>query len=431
MTGIISKMQIWKLYSFSLLIFLGIILRDTFEVPVNKYAFLVIVIFAYFFLKEGFLVAFIAFIIPFLPGLPSNFIIGCAIPFLLIKQKAIRVNLYVFAAYAFLLIEMFHLFSPLSYISNYVKFSIYILLITIILFRKNAEYNFTIILFSYAIGVVSSFTSIFINSLKYISLADMFEEGVRIGNIASINQQFDPSEITLSLDQNTLGYFCIIAIAVLLILVYAKKISFFIGIPLIILTLIYGSLTLSRTFIIISFGVFFYFLFANLKAKKESIKAISLLILVILFSGITLYLCFPGIIEMIIKRFEESDITNGRTRIFEQYNNLMFSNIKNFIFGIGIQNTHIKAELMNVPHNGIQQIFVSEGVLGLLLIIIWIFGMYINNRPKHGKDRFIYLLPFVTLFVYIQSIQFLSPSIIMLPLIVVFCALRIPCETGE
>lgn len=420
-----SKTHVRKLVLFCLLICLGVFFRDMYGIPINKYIFLMISVFAFLLLNEGAIVAFIAFIIPFLPGLPANYIIGLAIPFLLFKQKHVRLNIYMFAAYAFLLLEMLHLFLPLSSLGDFFKFSSYIILLTLILLKKNNDYNYTVILLSYCFGVISAFTSILIHSLQYMPLYLVFEKGIRIGNIASVNQQFDPTIITLTMDQNTLGYFCAIGIAVLLILQYAKRLKLTIGIPLTIITFIYGSLTLSRTFILISFLVFFYYFIINLRMNSTSIKAVFSLLFAVILMIVTIQTYFPSTLELIITRFQESDLTNGRGQIFEQYNHFIFSSLNNFLFGIGIQNMNIKANLFNVPHNGLQQIFVAGGVVGLFLLSLWLIGMYCLHAPNSKRQLPVFLLPLITMFAYIQGLQFLYPYFIMLPLIVVFSALRL------
>ncbi len=422
----VSKKHFLKLSIFCFIIFIGVFLRDVYGFPINKFIFLAIVIFAFFALNESNLVAFISFLIPFLPGLPANFIIAFAIPFIIHKQKNITVNMYVFSIYAYLLLELVHQLFSLSSLGEYSKFSVYIILLTLILYRKDSNYDYPVILLSYGIGVIASFTAIIVHSLKYVSINSVFEQGIRIGNIAYVNDQFRATTITLTMDQNTLGYFCSIAIAIFLALLYAKKLHPIIAIFLIIVTFIYGSLTLSRTFFLISIGIFLYYFIVNLRLNKNSIKVCFSLFVMIVIILFTIIVYFPHTIEMLIDRFQESDITNGRGMIFQKYNQFMFSNLDNFLFGIGLQNMHIKTNFFFVPHNGLQQIFVSGGVIGFLLIVFWLIGMYVNNRSKDKRNRFVYLLPLVTLFTYIQALQFLSPYFIMLPLLVVFLTLRLP-----
>lgn len=86
---------------------------------------------------------------------------------------------------------------------------------------------------------------------------------------------------------------------------------------------------------------------------------------------------------------------------------------------------NIKANLFNVPHNGLQQIFVAGGVVGLFLLALWLIGMYRLNAPNSKRQLPVFLLPLITMFAYIQGLQFLYPYFIMLPLIVVFSALRL------
>ncbi len=411
---------------FAALIFLTVLLRDYFDVPIHKYVLLMIVVVAFIYLSESFLIAYFAFLIPFLPGLPGNYIVAAAIFFLILKQGKIVLNGYMFAAYAFLLLQLFHLFLYQSSIGGFVKFSLYIILIALVLLKKEKNERPTLVLLSFGMGVIAAFTIILLNTLKYMPLSLLIKNGIRLGNIATVNAQFDVTDITLTLDQNTLGYFCAIALSLFLVLLFSKKLSPPWAVVCIVIAFIYGSLTLSRTFIVISVGVIAYYFLMNLRISKNSILASTSLAASIMSIFIVIQTFFPTTFQFIIKRFQEADLTNGRAEIWNQYQEFMLAKLDRLIFGIGIQEMHVKAGFFHVPHNGFQQIFVAGGIVGFLLFMIFLFGLYRCNkaRYKDGNER-IYLLPIITLFVYIQALQFLSPHIMMLPLIVVFCALRI------
>lgn len=411
---------------YSLLFFIGVLLRDYFELPIHKYLFVVLTILALFSLSESYIIALISFLIPFLPGLPGNYIIALAILFIILKRPKIPINFFILAAYLFLLLQLFHIFFDGSSISAFIIFSLYIVLIALILLNKEKNYNPVNVLVSYGIGVIAAFTIIVLNTLKYVPLNYIFEHGIRIGNIALVNEGYNATDITLTLDQNTLGYFCAISISIFLVLLFSKKLHPMLATILIMVTFIYGSLTLSRTFILIIVGVVLYYLAVNLKVSRNSVIASTSLFATLISIYMVIQTFFPYTIELMKARFQEGDLTNGRTEIFAQYHGFMFQDLKHFLFGLGIQNMNGKAGFFHVPHNGLQQIFVAGGIIGLLLFLIFLFGLYWQNRPKERRKQLVYLLPLVTLFVYIQALQFLSPHIIMLPLIVVICALRLP-----
>lgn len=416
-----------QLFLFCIIILIGVFLRDVFELPVNKFIFLLIATMGFLRLNESVVVAFFVFLIPFFIGLPANYIIMAAIVIFTIRLRTTKTSYLIIAPYIFLLLEAIHLFSPLSSIGEFIKFSVYIVIITIILFRRNAKYNNACILLAYGLGVLGAFTIIFINSLRFISFDMIIEKGIRIGNIDWVNKNFDSTSITLTIDQNTLGYFCIVAITSFLVLYHSKKLKAFYAIPLILLTIFYGTLTLSKTFTTVLVLVLLAFFMLNMKFNKNSIKNLLSITLLFTFVFILFDYYFPGITELILDRFKEEDISNGRTFLFQEYNDFMFSNLGRIIFGIGLQNMHLKSEIFLAPHNGPQQVFVAGGIIGVLLIAIWILGMYINSRPNKSYST-IFLIPFISIIIYVQAIQFLSPYIIMLPLIVVFIALRLSDE---
>ena len=76
-------------------------------------------------------------------------------------------------------------------------------------------------------------------------------------------------------------------------------------------------------------------------------------------------------VDGFINRFNEADITGGRAGLFKFYNNVFFSSVNIFLLEIGLQNMHIKTGSFGIPHNGIQQMYLSSGMIGLLCVIFW------------------------------------------------------------
>ena len=78
-------------------------------------------------------------------------------------------------------------------------------------------------------------------------------------------------------------------------------------------------------------------------------------------------------------------------------------------------------------HNGIQQVYVSFGIVGLVLFIILIYSLLKKaNIYRKCKISLINTIVFFALFIYTQSIQFMSSSSIFLFLIIVYYYMAYP-----
>ena len=89
------------------------------------------------------------------------------------------------------------------------------------------------------------------------------------------------------------------------------------------------------------------------------------------------------------------------------YNEHIFSSIDQFFFGIGLQDFQGKILAIhnveiNVPHNGIQEIWVAWGLIGTVLFIFMLLSLVKiakKLQPKPDKRQF---LPLGILLFYIQ-----------------------------
>ncbi len=408
-------------FIYCLIIFFSILMRDIFSISINKYIILMIILTALILLNEMYILAFLSFMIPLFQGLPGNYIVMSTLLIIIIKRKKIDKSIFYLPIGIFLTIELLNLYKGHSSIFQYFIFCCYILLISIILLRKNKNYNKYLILISYVYGVICCNILILINTLKYVSFGELIKNNIRVGNIEWVDSNFNSSNIELSLDQNTLGYLTIVGICITLLLLSKKLISLKKGSILIVINIFFGMLTMSRTFFLVLIFLVVYSIIANISSGK--IKVSILLIISTLLVTIFIMKFFPQLIEGFIKRFNEVDITGGRSTLFKLYNNVYFSTINIFLFGIGLQNMHVKTGIFGIPHNGIQQIYISSGIIGIVCIILWFCGIIINNKSK--KLNFINILPFLCFFIYIQGLQFLSPYILMLPIIPICLSLDV------
>ena len=150
---------------------------------------------------------------------------------------------------------------------------------------------------------------------------------------------------------------------------------------------------------------------------ERNLKA--LFSLVIIFGAVILL--FPNILagftNVMTDRMAGDNIETGggRTVIFNQYNEVWSQSILYVLFGTSLTSYHEVTNISGSMHNSIQQIYVTLGLIGLLLYI----GLFIKffNTKNVGKPSLFNYLPFFAGAMFLQSIQFLEPYFLMLPLI--------------
>lgn len=180
-----------------------------------------------------------------------------------------------------------------------------------------------------------------------------------------------------------------------------------------------GAMTISRTWVLCLALVLLLFVFS----KKNKM---------ILYGGIVvclglIYFSYFGDSQLSFlfkaRMYDENMSTvGGRTDIFSFYHQQMFSNPKYLPFGVG---AYCYSEVFNAdsPHNAIQQIFVSYGFAGLLLFLIYSLRYSRLNRTRNAP--FVYHIPFLVVFLFLQSTQFLMPCRNMIPVIMSVFFLRL------
>lgn len=245
--------------------------------------------------------------------------------------------------------------------------------------------------------------------------------GARFGG--TTGEEF--SNMLISINANTLAYYCVSEIALLLVLM--KKKALFdnqktLFLLMTVFVAIFGILTVSRTFIITFAICIMLFLFSSLKNKKQ--LAISLVsFLAICVFGIVLINSDIPVINSSIERFQRDDLVsmNGRTDILSYYLTRFSSKSSFILFGSGVTDY---GQVYNYPwaiHNGILQVLVCCGIFGFVTFIILLVFPIIKaikiRRPFYA------FIPLIVCIVFLQTIQLLNPYILLFPLAISYLPL--------
>lgn len=309
-----------------------------------------------------------------------------------------------------LVYELMHvLYNPVMASSTTVRWSIFFIFTSLLLFDRNKYCSFPQLRFALLCGVIVStaygllhqhFAPISTHSLKLIT---RFAGGAG--------------------DPNNFGLFCLLLIYFYLPTIPREKIPKT-TYAIIIMMLAFGTLTVSRSFFIVAtLSLFTYFIFYYRSALGDIfvrflISFNSLLILLCLYwlSGAS----FVGELD-IFSRFSGdnlSELTGSRSDILQEYIKLFFEVPYIFVlFGAGINGYlgyynyyFLQAGLFPEvvgPHNTLLEIMISFGLIGFILFATYIYLGFRAERTRTGSSAIFRLawLPIIVFLLYCFSLQ--------------------------
>jgi oligosaccharide repeat unit polymerase len=178
---------------------------------------------------------------------------------------------------------------------------------------------------SFIYSTVAACTIIFLNALSYnnYSVASYFDNIIKTGQSLGNFNAYETTGVILSNNQNTIGMYCVIAIAVAFLLLQHGKMGKQEAVFSISVLTIFGLITGSRTFIIMFLFVILYYILIN--TKKGHLKRFIFIALGLLIIILIIQFMFPEIFQFINNRFNEKEMLGSRDKIFALYNDYMFT----------------------------------------------------------------------------------------------------------
>lgn len=304
--------------------------------------------------------------------------------------------------------------------SEYLRSFAELLLLGFVTSIKWKDIDFKLIARSLAIatiGVALIIIYIQINS-GLGSLMDMLSQSAaeyRFGQDTT-----DGTAYGLNFNANQLGFICNMSIASLLVLIARKEHSL-LDVVMLVALIFFGAITVSRTFVVVALFLFLSFMFLSPGSAKQRTQNILVLLIVapLLIWGVFEFA--PSIIENFAVRNDVDDITNGRAGLMAFYNDHIFSSFSNCFWGIGLQGyggklANIYGHHIIVCHNGIQELWVVWGFVGVLLFGLVILGMIITSK-KWSKNRGLFaFIPLCSLLFSSMAGQLISSGTYLLSL---------------
>lgn len=403
----------------AVLIVLILVLRQFQFISVPQYLLVAYVLLYALIAPYDKLVYYIAFLFPLSNGMNTIVFVPLLL-LLFIKSPKISISQWIFST-IFMCMELL-LLKESGYTIPYNRYLVFVGMFGIfmfLVFDKVKTIDYGIALKMFCIGTSVLLVCILI---KFILDDPISQIQIRM---SEANADLNETEMILnqvfSLNANAIGYFSSVAYACMLIgrkKIHLSKISYTL---MLIAILVPGAFSISRTWMILTALATAVYFIINISVKRIiSIAVITLLA----FSFVSVYA--PSVIEMFETRFEGDDIEggNGRTEIFEDYNNYLANHTDVLVFGSSTINYYQVIKPRINMHNGIQQIYVFYGIWGMTLFIFMGFIFYCQFIRKQ-KIKPVYYLPFGTAFLFVQTIQFLHPHYCMLPIAIACMAIKL------
>lgn len=318
-------------------------------------------------------------------------------------------------------------FATYSFTVEINKFIVYAIMISMffyILFDDtDDEENLRKCIKWFILGTVIVISIIIIHYITLFSFEVMLMGGMRIGGDDDIFIQGEADTTRYAaMNANTLAYCSITAFALALIVkdVFKTQATRWICI---LLLLVAGLLSTSRTWLLVlAIVLFFYFVYSNTKGKLG----------LAVFAGLLLLLAvqYTDYSEAFTSRFEDRmssqniESAGERTELLDAYNTFLHDNPDYLLMGTGAIYYKKVCHVWNSVHNGTQQILVCYGILGILVFVACVYVFY-KCYIRKRKIPFLYYVPFLGCFLFDQSIQFLNPVQLMFPFLATLLPMKL------
>jgi Predicted membrane-associated, metal-dependent hydrolase len=429
---LISKTQLLNKSFFILccLITALLIMRDVGGVNMSKWVFLFLSICAFIIFDINYLAIFLCFLIPYIVGLPNSyiFIIGLCI-FIIKNFTKIEINRYLIGVILIFIVELMSFIYGTFSIDEYIRFVAPLLLISLIIFNKRYSLDHKRMLFYFLFASIGAELSVTLQSISVNGLDSLISSGVRLGDTSQLLLE---EGMRITYNPNSLGLLCALCISILLVLFSRGKQNKLIIAALLVFQIFIGSMSLSRSFIILLLIIALIYGLSIAKSIRGFLKGIALISIVTLgvYTSINYY--SPSLLASFSTRLTVNDISNGRLEIATLYFDILAQHPERIFLGVGLQDYPNKYGMSIESHNGLQEVLITWGVVGIFLVAVYIYGIFKYGwRGVVKKDRkIIYLLPLIVIIVGVQSGQFFYSGNSALYFLPAYATMRLATRNG-
>lgn len=414
--------------AFILSLFFILAARDLNGFYINQYIIILYIAIYLCFARYKYVVYSTAVILPLLMGV-NQFTIFVPLLFLFIKSKKINKRQVIYPLVLILFEFVLEVFFSSCKLYDLSLYSLYVLIFSFLLFDENEGYDYGEVIKYFIVSTAFVSLIIVLYSIQTYGIISILSGAIRIGDVNSelamrvgMISDIDETSTHFSVNPNTLAYFSISSISLLLVGKDKLKVNRIVYILSFASLLVAGALTVSRTWmlcLVLLFALYF---------QKKIRDNIAFLLLASFIVIIVLFIFRDSIIaELFYSRMDNGNLATGggRTEIFSKYMNFLFDHPIHLLLGCSVMNYKEVAHIVNSVHCGLQQILVCYGCIGVLIFLVMAYQFFKRFYCYKGRKPFVYLLPFIIIFLFDQSIQFLNPHYLMLPFIFAGYSLRL------
>ena len=389
-----------------------LVLRDIGNFAVNKYIFVGICAIFFYISSLNELVISLSFIAPLLYGLPGNYIMPLALIIYLIKKRRISKEQFFYiifiAGMEFVAARRYsslQIDSILGYIS--------IASLFFVMINEKSELDYEKCLRAFVLGITVICSVVIVSTIKNAPsnwIAQLSSGYFRFGVVEDTTDG-----LRLSLNANAMSFFSIAGISIIMVLLKKGRSEnrTFLYAEFIIL-LLAGLLSLSRMWFIDGIVCVFFFIIFSGREKGFVLRGIGILALIIIgIFVIDRYL--PSLTVGIRNRFEREDLLTGNQRfsILKDYLNAFTKKPSYLLLGTGVtQYSRVLGLSGHSIHTGIVQILICYGVVGF---VVFMYGWLKPILASIKRIDKVYFVPFICVFVYSLSAQFVNPWYLLFP----------------
>lgn len=384
-----------------------IVLRDIIGIGISSFTITILLLIAFLFLDAIKLTYLLCFIFPFLTGISSGRVMLLATILLIIKRKSVRFSQIFMISFVLgmeLIASRWYLYSNFSEMLPYFSCSS----ILFLLILDNSQLNYRQCIKFYFYGVIGAIMISILGSVTSggLTVANLVSSR---GHIGTTLESIDGAKI--SFNANTYAYYCIsgVTCGFVLIKTEAKKILRYRFIVLDVLLAMAGIISVSRTFLIVIALCTFLYVLSEEREIKKIIK-LGALILIVTIAVFYILKSNAAIINAWVGRFQGEDIETGgqRVTLLHEYMKVFLANERFKWLGTGVTQYRAVTNIYNSIHNALQQILVCLGIPGFIIYITALISPIWKMRKV--KIKLLYWIPLIGIVVFLQSVQFLNPS---------------------
>ena len=366
--------------------------------------------------------------IPLYTSMQYTFTVGiCLIAYFLKYWRSIRINLSILPIFLLVAWELLHCFSggfsPEPFVGSFVPFA----LAAVLMCSGDRQFDYGFIVRAFAAAT----SAMCIVLLGKLLAASGYNVLLAVANLRRLGLNQRTMSVTgAELNPNTLGVLCVLCITGLLqlrISKEAKKSDIFI----VLLLLVFGALSSSRTYLVCLAIMALLLLFSQQGGPSKKIRYLLSIAAFSLVALLVMQLFFPDVLRFYISRFQSDDITTGRDTLFITYMRFILSNPTVAFFGIGLYQfdskiTSVYNVASHVPHNGIQELWIAWGLPGLILFALFLTTMVWRSRRIAKEQGLLNFIPLLVLLAKSQAGQMLNSPYTMLAFSFTYLSLAHP-----